>query len=239
MTVNDNDLRLTKKQQTKIVDELIGKSRPSSPYNMLLFSSAIIIASGLLMDNMAIVIGGMLVTPLLTPVLSLALGVSVGEMQLVARSFRITLTSLAIVVILGTVFGMLFQIDLVKNVVLNQVIRSGSEIPILYMIVALTAGGIGTFAWVNEDIHESLPGIVIAVSLFPPLSALGIGLGLASFDLMRNAFLIFILNLGGIFFGSLVAFNFMNFYRAKSEAHKQILIEEKEEEQKKKDNGKK
>ena len=232
MPINDSDLKLTSKQQAKIVDELIEKSKPSSPYNLLLFSSAIIVAAGLLMDNISIIIGGMLVTPLLTPILSLALGVSVGEMQLTLRSFKITLNSLAIVIIMGTLFGMLFKIDLANNVVLQQMIRGGSEIPILYMIVALTAGAIGTLAWANEDIHETLPGIAIAVSLFPPLSALGISIGSISADLIRSALLIFIMNLAGIFLGSLVAFNFLNFYKAKSEAHKQILREVKEEEKK-------
>ncbi len=230
MANNDEDLlRVNKKDQEKIVNELIEKSRPSSPYNLLLISSAVIIACGLLMDNIAIVIGGMLVTPLLTPILSLGLGVAIGEISLVKRSFRVTLRSFLIVVLIAIFLSFIFQITLSENEVLSQIVSAGTKIPIIYVIVALISGAIGTFAWAHPKIYEALPGVAISVSLLPPLSALGVGIGLFSATLLRISLLIFMLNLLGVFLGSLFSFSLMSFYKAKQEAHKQIVEEEKEQ----------
>ncbi len=168
----------------------------------------------------------MLVTPMLTPILSLSLGVAVGETPLLKRSFRITLKSLLIIILIAIFLSFIFKVNFGDNKVLNQIISGSSKVPVLYMIVALISGAIGTFAWVHPKISEALPGVAIAVSIIPPLSALGIGIGVFSSELMRTSLLIFILNFLGIFLGSLVSFSLMSFYKAKKEAHKQIVKEE-------------
>lgn len=221
-------LKINKNLQTRIVGEIITKSRPSSPYNLLLISSAILTACGLLMDNIPIVIGGMLVAPLLSPILSLGLGASVGESPLIVRSLKIALRSLLIVVVIAIIFGFIFQADLGSNEILRTITNGGAKIPILYIMVAIVAGAIGTFAWVDEDTASATPGVAVAVSLIPPLSAVGIGIGIFSAELFREALIIFFLNFLGIFFGSMTSFSLMNFYRCKEEARERVEKEAKE-----------
>ena len=76
----DNILKMTKVDQYKTVEELLKKSESHSVYYTLLILSVCIVAIGLLLGNAAIVIGGMLVTPILTPILVIALGFSTGQM---------------------------------------------------------------------------------------------------------------------------------------------------------------
>lgn len=218
-------LKITKSKQQHVVEGLIEKSRPSSPYNLLLIFSSIIIACGILMDSMAIVIGGMLVTPLLSPILAIVLGISTGEVGLVNRSAWITLRSVLMVVVISMVFGFLFPAGLDNNQFIATV-----QPNILYVIVALISGAAATFAWSNNDINEALPGVAVAISVVPPLAVLGLGIGVFSAEMIRTSFVVFALNFLGIVMGSLVVFSLQQFYKSKREAHRRVVEEMKEAE---------
>ncbi len=224
-------LKVTKREQEKVVAGLIEKSRPTSPYNLLLIFSAIIVACGILMDNTPVIIGGMLVTPMLTPILAIVLGISTGEIGLVNRSLWITLRSILMVVIIALIFGFLFSDGLAGNRFIESI-----QPNILYVIVSLISGAAATFAWTNEDINDALPGVAVAISIVPPLAVLGIGIGHFSANLIRDSLVIFSLNFLGIMMGSLLVFSLLQFYKAKKVAHKQIIVEEHEKESVKKEN---
>ncbi|MFC1598313.1 hypothetical protein ACFL2M_02150, partial [Patescibacteria group bacterium] len=72
-------LQVTKADQYKSVEELFERSHKNSVYYTLLVLSALVIGSGLLLNNAAIVIGGMLIAPVLSPILIIALGFAVGD----------------------------------------------------------------------------------------------------------------------------------------------------------------
>ena len=220
---NQGLLEIKKAEQKKVVEELIEKSRATSPYNLLLILSAVITASGILVGSWAIVIGGMLVTPLLTPILAIALGITMGNLGFIWRSVKITLKSIATIIAISLIFGFLFP-STDPN---NELIREIRFTP-LYFIVALASGIAATFAWTRESISEALPGVAVAVSLVPPLSILGIAIGLGDIDLMRDPCSIFIFNFLGIVIGSLVVFSLMKFYRTREEAKQHIKQEEKQ-----------
>lgn len=227
-------LKVNKSKQEKVVDGLVEKSRPTSPYNLLLIFSAIIVSSGILMDNAPIVIGGMLVTPMLTPILAMVLGISIGELPLVNRSAKITLRSVLTVIIVSLVFGFLFPDGMASNNFVASIKPN-----ILYVVVALISGAAATFAWTNDDINEALPGVAVSISVVPPLAVLGIGLSSLSSEMIRSSFVIFTLNFLGIIMGSLLVFSLQQFYKAKLEAHKQVEEEIKFEEKIKKEKERK
>lgn len=77
----DNILDVTKSEQYRTVEELFNNCQANSVYYTLLILASLIIACGLLLANPIIIIGGILVTPLLTPILVIALSISVGEMK--------------------------------------------------------------------------------------------------------------------------------------------------------------
>ncbi len=192
---------------------------------MLLILSAIIVACGILIDSIPIVIGGMLVTPLLVPILTLALGITLGDLKFLGRCLKVTLISITIIVISAAIFGFLFAGEVADNVFLSSM-----KPYLLYFIVVLTMGVAATFAWSHPSIAEALPGVAVAVSVVPPLVALGIGLSILNVEIIRNAFLVFIFNVLGIIAGSQFVFSLTRAYRdrAQREVKRQLLDEEKE-----------
>jgi len=94
---------------------------------------------------------------------------------------------------------------------------------ILYFVVAIVSGVAATFAWVRKEVATVLPGIAIAVSLVPPVAAVGIWLSALQFETARFYFLVFLFNFFGIIMGSVLVFSLLRFYRA----NKKIQQEEK------------
>jgi len=222
-------------EQYRTVDELMERSHPTAVYYTLLILSSFIVAAGLLIDNAAIVIGGMLVTPVLTPVLLISLGVSVGDLQVTKRVGLFVAKSFGLVIIAALFLGVVFGIDSHPTVFLLDDSLRGA---VLYFIVALAAGFGATYAWVRKQISEVLPGVAIAVSLVPPLALVGIGLSQLTFEVIRFNFFVFFFNLLGVLVGSLLVFSLLRFYRVEKKVEEE---EEKvqEEQEKKKEEKKK
>ncbi len=218
-------LEIKKTDQYATVEELFKKSQPNSIYYTLLILSSLIVACGLLLGNSTIVIGGMLVAPLLTPILVIALGIIVGEFKALKAPTVLILKSALAVVVVSFLLAILFGSPQTISIFDNSL-----RVAILYFFVAIASGMAATFAWSRKDIIDILPGIAIAVSLVPPLSALGISL--SSFNLVtsRLAFVIFIFNLVGIVLGSLVVFSLLGFQKTQKAVEKAINVQEAEKE---------
>ncbi len=201
-------LKISTGEKYKTIDELFVQSQPSSVYYTLLILSVFIVTCGLLLQNAPIVIGGMLVTPVLTPILVVSLAISVAEIHALKGPLflilRSTLTIIAVSTIITVIFGM-------NN--LEQTFVNDSRTAILYFIVAATSGVAATFAWVRKEVSDILPGVSIAVSLVPPLSLIGINLGILQFESARFYLIIYLLNLFGIIAGSLIIFSLLRFQK--------------------------
>lgn len=199
---------VSSRDQFKTINKLLEKSVPNTTYYILLVLSSIIITAGLLLNNTAIVIGGMLVTPLLTPILVIALGMSVGEVPLITRTSKFVGYSCLYVIAGGIFMTILFQAPSEFTVIENSV-----RTALLYFVVAIASGIAATFAWIRREVAEALPGVAIAVSLVPPLALIGIGVGKFDFDFAVFYLVIFLLNMLGILMGSLVVFSLSKFHR--------------------------
>ena len=224
-----NILEVTTAEQFKTVGELFEHSRPNSVYYTLLILSIFIVVTGLLLGNAPIVIGGMLVTPVLTPILVIALGITVGELKAVKTPVILILKSIFITIIISALLTLAFGVDTTE---VQQILVNNMRTAILYFIVASASGIAATFAWVRKDIADIMPGISIAVSLIPPLSLIGIQLGALEFESARFFLLIFILNFVGILMGALIVFSLLKFQKSGWEVQRQIHEIEKVEEAK-------
>ncbi len=216
-------LTMARWEQYRTVDELIERSQANSLYYTLLVLSSFIVASGLLLSNSAIVIGGMLVTPLLTPILLVALGLAIGEVRPIKRAFYLIIKSAAIVVVGSAALAFIF--GTARG---SFVFDDSAQTAVLYFIVAIASGVAATLAWARKEIAEVLPGVAIAVSLVPPLGIVGIALASWDIAVVRFHVLIFLFNLLGILVGSLVVFSLLKFYRSSDEMQKKAHEIEKQ-----------
>jgi uncharacterized hydrophobic protein (TIGR00271 family) len=204
----DGLLKIKKSEQYRTVRDLLERSQPTHVYNALLVLSSLIVSSGLLLGNIAVVIGGMLVTPILTPVLAIGLGLAIGGEEVIRKESLFVVKSFFIVIlssfVLSVSLGGSYESFLVNN---------SARVAILYFVIASSSGIAATLAWTRKEIAEILPGVAVAVSLVPPLSTIGIGLGSLDFEIIRASFFIFLLNFIGIVVGSLGVFSMLKFYK--------------------------
>lgn len=210
-----NIFKISKIDQYHTVDELFKHSKPNTSYYTLLFISAIIVASGLLVNNIAVVLGGMLVAPVLTPLLVVGLGLATGESGAIKSVSMLILKSVLIIVFVSALLSFLFGRP-VDTFVLTDNIRSTA----LYFIIAVASGMAGAFAWAKKEISEVLPGVSIAVSVVPPLSLIGIWFN--NLLIVRFYFLVFAFNFLGIIAGSVIVFSLLKFFRAEGEIKKDV-----------------
>ena len=134
---SDGDILAIKgSDRYKTVDELVKKSQPNSVYYTLLLLSALIITAGILVNNAAIVIGGMLVAPVLTPVLLISLGITSGELMSIKNALYLVAKSSGIIILSGVVLAFLFKGSDQLSFVVDDSVRTAA----LYFLVALAAG---------------------------------------------------------------------------------------------------
>ena len=195
------------------VSDLIEEGTKNNTYYVLLVLSSIIIAAGLLLANPAILIGGMLVTPVLTPILLIALAITVAKPNLLKRTSILILKSVGVIMAVSFVAGFIFGVPADAAFFDSTLFNNSLRAAFLYFIVALTSGIAATFSWVRKEITNVLPGISIAVSLVPPIAMVAVWLSVWDLEKARFFLLVFLFNLFGIIMGSLIIFSLLKVYR--------------------------
>jgi len=176
------------------------ESVPSLSFFMMLTLSGIISTLGLLAGSTATVIGAMIIAPLMGPIIGIAYAITVANRRLMKRA-AMTLVCAMVLMILCAI--LLCQLTGLRS--LTDEITLRTEPTLLDLFVAIAAGAAGAFAKSRKHIADAFPGVAIAVALVPPLSAIGIGIGLLAPAVWQGATLLFVTNLTGIIFsGSLI-----------------------------------
>lgn len=81
-----NSFRVKLSVKKEVIDKLVSVSAPDGDFLVLLLLSVLIITVGLILDNIFLLIGGMMVTPLLFPILAAGLGIAMLDWELLSRS---------------------------------------------------------------------------------------------------------------------------------------------------------
>jgi uncharacterized hydrophobic protein (TIGR00341 family) len=133
--------------------------------------AAIVAAIGLLRDSATVIIAAMVIAPLLKPNLALALGTTLGDLDLIRTSIRVNLAGMALGLALATIVGMLLPIDpATREVSLRTWVGPGD-------IVLATASGVAAALSVTTAASSALIGVMVAVALMPPLVVAGLLVG--------------------------------------------------------------
>lgn len=221
---------LDETDKAKAVEKLITDSTPDFDYYLLITLSLLMASFGLLINSAAIVIGSMLIAPLLSPILSLSLGIVISDGKLLSRSFSTILKSTFLGVgaaIIATLFFGLGEESLTAEILAR------TDPSLLYFLVALIAGFAVAYTMVRPELNVTLPGIAVAVALIPPLAVIGIGIAKLDWFVVSNSLVLFLLNVVGIIFASMFVFSLMDLHGKKKVAQKTIKKEEKRLEEEK------
>ena len=187
--VSEHMKKISPEQKVSIQKNIDDISTARSSFFMMLILSTIIASYGLLSNSTAVVIGAMLVAPLMGPIFGIGLGLSTGDSRLMRKAALAEVIGVIIAVAIGTGIGLL-----------PWRLEFGSEIvarvqPTLYdIIIALASGMAGAYAFVDERVSPSLPGVAIATALVPPLATCGLCLSAGKWQFALGAFLLFFAN---------------------------------------------
>ncbi len=225
--------RLSETDKSTAVRKLITESTPDFNFFLLVVLSILMATFGLLVDSAATVIGSMLIAPILSPILSLSLGLVMSDIKLLMRSFYTIAKASAFGIASAMVATFLFSWQGTDGLTQYEVL-SRTEPSLIYLFIAIIAGFAVAYTLVNPNLNATLPGIAIAVALMPPLSVVGIGIANANWVVATGAFNMYIINIVGIILASMVSFSLMDLYGKKKVANTTIKKEEKrlEDEQK-------
>jgi uncharacterized hydrophobic protein (TIGR00271 family) len=218
-----NIFAITQQERKQAIDSLIEQSSPKFDYFLLLTLAIFIVVPGLFLDNASIIIGAMVVAPLLSSILSLALGVTIADFDLIIRSARAFAIAIAVTIAVSFVMTLFYHGATVNGEIVSRALPSLS-----YLIVAIASGVAASFALVRPNLSVTLPGIAVSVSLLPAIAVTGIGIAQADAKLITGSLALFGLNLLGIIFSAIVIFSLFGFFVARKESEKKLEQEQQE-----------
>ena len=172
----------------------------------LLICSIMIAAIGLDLDSAAVIIGAMLISPLMSPILGIGLGIAINDMDAFYVSLRHFSIAIVIALVSSTVYFLLTPLGDATDQILMR-----TEPTFLDGLVAVFGGFAGIISISRKDISNAIPGVAIATALMPPLCVSGYGIANGNWTVMINAFYLFFLNSFFIAITTFILIRFMNF----------------------------
>lgn len=174
--------------QEGVVARITEESGWSSRYAFMTMMSAGIAVLGLLLSSPAVVIGAMLISPLMNPILGLGFSLALFDFVEMRRS----LTALAIGAMLAVAFTALIVVCSPLKAPTAEILARTR--PNLFdLLVALFAALAGTFAIIRGR-GETIVGVAIATALMPPLAVVGYGLATGNMAVLGGALALFATN---------------------------------------------
>ncbi len=143
----------------------------SRVYIGLVVLSTIVAGVGLIRDDVAIIIGAMVIAPLLGPNVSMSLAVTLGDVKLGWKSLKTNVIGLALAISIAIFMGIILNVDPDTGQILSK-----SSVSLSDITIALAAGSAGVLAY-TRGVPAAIVGVMVAVALLPPLVNVGLLLG--------------------------------------------------------------
>jgi uncharacterized hydrophobic protein (TIGR00341 family) len=181
----------------ELVERLSASATINRVFLMTVILSTVVAAIGLIRDNLAVIIGAMVIAPLLGPNMTLSLGTTLGDLKLVRNALRVNAVGLFIPLLLAVGIGFLAPVDPSVREIISR-----TEVSLSDLVLALAAGSAGALAF-TTGLSSALVGVMVAVALLPPLVTTGLLVGagdwkLALGSLLLTATNIICINLAGV-----------------------------------------
>jgi uncharacterized hydrophobic protein (TIGR00271 family) len=204
----------TEEEYRELFVSLRDSASVTSSYQVLMVLSVLLALAGMYANSAPVIIGAMILAPLMSPVVSLAMGLARTEAALIRSSLRTLLVGVGWGLGCAVLLAWAMPLDIP-----TPEMRARMSPNLLDLLVAIISGVAGAYAHAKEEIAKSLAGVAIAVALVPPLSVAGIGLGWGDWGMAWGAFLLLTTNLVGIALAASMTFlalGFAPFHRART-----------------------
>jgi uncharacterized hydrophobic protein (TIGR00341 family) len=179
-------LRISREE---LYSDVVESTRLNNVFILMTILSTFVVAIGLLKDNVAVIIGAMVIAPFLGPNVALALSSVLAEKKLGADAMKTLAVGGMIVIVLSAAMGFVFNVDTGIDEISTR-----TSVGFADVILALASGAAGVLAF-TTGASAAVIGVMVAVALLPPLTVFGLLLGAGEIKLATGAFLLFITNI--------------------------------------------
>lgn len=179
-------LRISREE---LYDDIVESAQLNSIFMVMAALSTVVVAVGLIKDNVAVIIGAMVIAPFLGPNVALALSNVLADRKLGFDSLKTLLVGVAIVLFLSISMGFLVNIDSSIPEILSR-----TQPDLWDVLLALASGAAGVLAF-TTGASAVVIGVMVAVALLPPLTVFGLLLGSGELNLATGALLLFLTNI--------------------------------------------
>lgn len=206
----------------ELYDSIQRGARLDSTYLLLVALSTVVAAIGLVEDNVAVIIGAMVIAPLLGPNIALAFSVALGDSRLMRQSLVTIFAGISLALLMSVATGALWQDRVQSSEILVR-----TDVGLAGIALALASGAAAVLSLVT-GLSSTLVGVMVAVALLPPTATLGMMLGSGQFYLASGAALLLAVNVVCINLAAKLMFLYRGVgprtWLEKSKARQSVLI---------------
>jgi uncharacterized hydrophobic protein (TIGR00341 family) len=172
----------------ELYNEIEKGGRLNLNFLILVFLSTVVAAIGLLEDNVAVIVGAMVIAPLLGPNIALAFAATLGDRDLLQESLKTNLAGVTLALAMSFLIGWFWPIEVPGPEILSRTTVGFDGI-----VLALASGAAAVLS-LTSGVASALVGVMVAVALLPPTAALGMMLASGQPELAAGAGLLLAAN---------------------------------------------
>lgn len=215
-----------KARQLNVETLFLATEKHPGAYWLQLLVATGIAYMGLALDSTAVLIGAMLISPLMGPIVQVGMGFAIGHLHLTLRGGWRLVSSIGLVVALAAATSLLPPLARVTQEIIGR-----TQPTLLDLVVALFCGLAAAFTTArgSKDTVTAAAGTSIAIALVPPLCVVGFGIGTGDASIRNGASLLFVANLSAIILVGDLFFLLTGFARTDVERLEQRVYDEEDQ----------
>jgi uncharacterized hydrophobic protein (TIGR00341 family) len=184
----------------ELYQKMLRSAEVSQHYIIMATLASFVAAIGLLKNDVAVIIGSMVIAPLLGPNMALALATTLADFNLAKKAIITNILGFTLVLFISIMMGIFMEVD--PNI---PQIAARSDVSNFYIFIALATGVAGAYS-IAAGVAEALVGVMVAVALLPPLVAAGLLYGAGYWLNATGALLLVFVNIVSINLSGVITF---------------------------------
>jgi uncharacterized hydrophobic protein (TIGR00271 family) len=178
------------KADDDVIDERIRGEIHMKGTNLWILMFAILVASvGLNVNSTAVIIGAMLISPLMGPIMGIGYGAGINDFALIRRSFKNLTIATFIALLTSTLYFLISPLDTAQSELLSRTTPTAWDV-----LIGFFGGLAGIVGATRKEKSNVIPGVAIATALMPPLCTAGFGLATGHWSYFFGAFYLYTIN---------------------------------------------
>jgi len=194
LALPNESLKASAMTRESLSTRLTAESQLNWHFIMLVFLSTIVAAIGLIENNVAVIIGAMVIAPLLGPNLAISMATTLGHLKEVRRAFVTLIAGIGLALLISIAIGFLYP-----DLHMTPELDSRTHVGMSSMALALASGAAAALS-ITTGVSSVLVGVMVAVALLPPTVTLGIMIATEQWHAAYGALALLLVNIASVNF---------------------------------------